>query len=383
MEAKKQPLIITDKDRMRNWSRSVRSQGKTIALVPTMGYLHQGHISLVKEAHKHANLIVVSIYVNPGKGTGHETWVRVERLEKGLCGKSRPVFFRGVATIVTKLFNIVEPDFAVFGKKDYQQWRIIQRMVRDLDFSVRIIGSEVMRDSDGLAMSSCNVHLSPEEREKALSINRSLLKAKSCAEKGQINCIELRDLVILAINEAGGKIDYAEIVDQETLEAAEEIRSPVVFCVAAWFGKTRQVSMITITLSFRELNKNSPGYQAPQYVEQLKEQYQQQQQQQQQPRQLRGPYNAARDDSYGRGRGLGRGEGGTGVEVDTVMEIIKETIKIMVVIQIGVVVVDEAEVGVIVGLGMKEAQVEGAEAMAVVVEGWVVVQGVAAATRDK
>lgn len=188
---------------MRKWSRDMRSKGNTIGLVPTMGYLHEGHISLIREAQKHADLIVVSIYVNPGqfspsedlstypsdfhgdiqklvaipggvdavfhpynlydpapisgqgkegddggvdrkgakekgagvvscledRGLGHQTWVRVERLEKGLCGKSRPVFFRGVATVVTKLFNIVEPDVAVFGKKDYQQWRIIQKMV--------------------------------------------------------------------------------------------------------------------------------------------------------------------------------------------------------------------------------------------------------------
>lgn len=189
-----EPEVIRDKQAMRKWSRTMRSQNKTIGLVPTMGYLHQGHLSLVHQSLTIADVTVVSIYVNPGQfspnedlstypsdfsgdlsklsalsgakvvvfnpknlydyneegernkkkkmdekkvmscveegGLRHETWVRVERLEKGLCGNSRPVFFRGVATIVTKLFNIVEPDFAFFGKKDYQQWRIIQRMVR-------------------------------------------------------------------------------------------------------------------------------------------------------------------------------------------------------------------------------------------------------------
>ncbi|KAE9592089.1 hypothetical protein Lal_00012958 [Lupinus albus] len=307
MALHKEPKVITDKDEMRKWSRTMRSQGKIIALVPTMGYLHQGHLSLVKEAHKHAHVIALSIYVNPSQfspnedlstypsdfhgdiqklmsfpsavdvvfhpynlydygngskenfddgvvsciensGLGHETWVRVQKLEKGLCGLSRPVFFRGVATIVTKLFNIVEPDVAVFGKKDYQQWRVIQRMVRDLDFSIKVIGSEVVRDSDGLAMSSRNVHLSPEEREKALSINKSLLKAKSAAEDGQVDCEKLRNLVIQCIAEAGGKIDYAEIVDQESLEKVETIKNPVVFCIAALFGKVRLIDNMEIKL---------------------------------------------------------------------------------------------------------------------------------------
>ncbi|GAV70678.1 Pantoate_ligase domain-containing protein [Cephalotus follicularis] len=316
--ANKEPEIITNKDQMRKWSRAMRSKGKTIGLVPTMGYLHEGHLSLIKEAHKHTNLVVVSIYVNPGqfsptedlstypsdllgdisklmavpggvdvvfnpqnlydygndtngencgggngereksgdgvvscveeRGLGHETWVRVERLEKNMCGKSRPVFFRGVATVVSKLFNIVDPDVAVFGKKDYQQWRIIQRMVRDLDFPIEVIGSEIVRDNDGLAMSSRNVYLSPEEREKALSINKSLLSAKSAAEKGLVDCRVLRDTVIQSTTEAGGRIDYAEIVEQESLEAVNEIRNPVVFCVAAWFGKVRLIDNMEINI---------------------------------------------------------------------------------------------------------------------------------------
>ncbi|XP_052170287.1 pantoate--beta-alanine ligase [Diospyros lotus] len=309
------PVIIRDKDEMRQWSRYMRAQGKTIGLVPTMGYLHEGHLSLLREVHKHTHLTVVSIYVNPGqfspsedlstypsdihgdinklksvpggvdvvfnphnlydygnssgererevkrekeggglvscleeRGLGHETWVRVVRLEKGMCGNSRPVFFRGVATVVAKLFNIVEPDVAMFGKKDYQQWRIIRRMVRDLDFSIKVIGSEIVRDDDGLALSSRNVHLSPEDRAKALSINQSLFKAKYAAEKGQTSCRELKSSVIQAIQEAGGRIDYAEIVDQENLEPMEEIKGGVVFCVAAWFGKVRLIDNMEINV---------------------------------------------------------------------------------------------------------------------------------------
>lgn len=321
---------------MRRWSRSMRSQGNVIALVPTMGYLHQGHLSLIQEAHKHAqnlydygtdakvptgshshlgfdgeterkldsldkgggnpsglfeklnssgggerkvgsfvdrNVVsgkeggnttwsfgnlgsddgkerkVVSCIEEKECGRlGHETWIRVDRLETGLCGKSRPVVFRGVATVVAKLFNIVEPDVAIFGKKDYQQWRIIRRMVRDLDFGINVIGSEIVRDVDGLALSSRNVHLSPKEREKALSIYKSLSKAKTAAQNGEVSCSELRNSVIQAIVEAGGRIDYAEIVDQESLLIVEEIRSPVVFCVAAWFGKVRLIDNMEIDI---------------------------------------------------------------------------------------------------------------------------------------
>lgn len=270
----------------------MRAQGKSIGLVPTMGFLHQGHLSLINQSRSKAHLTVVSVYVNPtqfgpsedlatypsdflgdlrklesvppggvdvvfhpynlydyGEGEkGHESWIRVEELQKGLCGNSRPIFFRGVATVVAKLFNIVEPDVVFMGKKDYQQWRIIARMVRDLDFAIEVVGCEVVREDDGLAMSSRNVHLSPGQRKKALSISQSLAEARLAAEKGQVCSIELKNLVIQAVEAAGGKIDYAEVVDQETLEATEEIKGGVVFCVAVWFGKVRLIDNIEINV---------------------------------------------------------------------------------------------------------------------------------------
>ncbi|XP_042412548.1 pantoate--beta-alanine ligase-like [Zingiber officinale] len=305
-----EPEVMRDKAAMRLWSRSRRSQGKTVALVPTMGFLHDGHLALIRTAHPLADLTVVSIYVNPGQfapsedfstypsdltgdlkkladlgivhavfcpsnlydyeggfsemstadrvssavscieaeddGSGHETWIRVEKLERGLCGKSRPVFFRGVATVVAKLFNIVEPDVAIFGKKDYQQWRVICRMVRDLDYAIKIVGSEIVRESDGLAMSSRNVRLSPEERVKALSIYNSMSKAKYTALHEQTTCQEIKDIVIQMVEKAGGRIDYVEVVEQESLVAVEDIRTPVVICVAAWFGKVRLIDNMEI-----------------------------------------------------------------------------------------------------------------------------------------
>ncbi|RCV39906.1 hypothetical protein SEVIR_9G008400v4 [Setaria viridis] len=303
-----EPEVIRDKAAMRAWSRRRRAEGKVVALVPTMGFLHDGHLSLVSAAVAAAAgpvAVVVSIYVNPsqfaptedlatypsdfagdlrklaatgavaavfcppdlyvrggrpdasesggaiscleqGDGYGHETWIRVERLEKGLCGSSRPVFFRGVATVVAKLFNIVEPDIAVFGKKDYQQWRVICRMVHDLDFAIEIIGSEIVREADGLAMSSRNVHLSCEEREKALSISRSLVNARTAALNGNSHGQQIKDQIVQTLEEAGGQVDYVEIVEQESLTPVERIDRPAVICVAAWFGKVRLIDNIEI-----------------------------------------------------------------------------------------------------------------------------------------
>eukprot|EP00775_Hariotina_reticulata_P008765 gene8765-8944_t len=259
--------IFTSKDDMRAFSRQQKLAGKKIAFVPTMGYLHKGHLSLVEAAKQHADVIVASIYVNPtqfsanedfdiyprnplddrlqlqaagcaaifeppslyhqvpGGDDGvnvvgrelnhpdaHETWVAVERLQQGLCGGSRPHFFRGVATVVSKLFHIVEPDVAVFGQKDYQQWRLITRMVRDLDFPITIIGMPITREEDGLAMSSRNARLSAQSRSAALSISRALNWAKLAVQQQQVTqAADIQAEVRQQITAAGGQVDYVEV----------------------------------------------------------------------------------------------------------------------------------------------------------------------------
>ncbi|KAL2622728.1 hypothetical protein R1flu_002933 [Riccia fluitans] len=291
--------VIRDKAAMRHWTRSMKKDGDRVALVPTMGYLHEGHLSLVREAKARANRVVVSIYVNPGQfapgedlsvyprdlendlaklepmgvdavfnpydlyvrdqsdqdsgliasdsnGSGHETWVRVERLEKPLCGVNRPMFFRGVATVVTKLFHIVEPDVAIFGKKDYQQFRVLCRMVRDLDFDIEMVGAPLLREQDGLAMSSRNVRLSAEERQKALSISLSLRAAEESVRKGERDASVLIQQVQKTITEAGGHIDYVEIAEQESLRPVITLNCPVVLAVAVRFGNVRLLDNVEI-----------------------------------------------------------------------------------------------------------------------------------------
>lgn len=308
--------VLREKEDMRNWSRRMRRAGYTVALVPTMGFLHPGHLSLVQHAKQLADVVVVSIYVNPSQfaptedfgsyprdvhgdlaklqpfkvdaifnpvdlyvrdsvqrgavpenimafpdksddvrernskahtsGQGHETWVRVEKLEVPMCGQSRPGFFRGVATVVTKLFNIVEPDVAIFGKKDYQQWHIIKRMVRDLDFAINIVGCEILREEDGLAMSSRNVYLSSVERVQALSINKSLRQVEEAVMNGIVDTSSLIGLVQEAITSASGRVDYVQISEQESLHPLGVINCPSVLCVAAWFGSVRLIDNIEL-----------------------------------------------------------------------------------------------------------------------------------------
>jgi len=269
-------------------SRGWRSSGETVCLVPTMGALHEGHLSLVRLALENADRTVVSIFVNPTQfgpaedfedyprtldddcrkldalgahavfapGTSamypasYATFVTVERLTAGLCGRSRPIHFRGVATVVAKLFNIVEPDSAVFGRKDAQQLAVIRRMVRDLDMDVDIIAGPIVREPDGLAMSSRNVYLTPEERAQAPVIHRALRDAGDLVRSGATDVGRITALVRDRIAEAPlAKPEYIEIVDPEEMTPVGRITDVSLLAVAVHFGATRLIDNILLTPS--------------------------------------------------------------------------------------------------------------------------------------
>jgi pantoate--beta-alanine ligase len=272
--------IIEHIQDMQRWSEAERCAGRRIVLVPTMGFLHEGHLRLVREGKKRGDRLVVSIFVNPAQfaphedykayprdferdrklldresvdvlfcppteemyGAGFETYVNVEGLSPLLCGVSRPGHFRGVATVVAKLFNIVRPHTAVFGLKDYQQFRIIGRMVEDLNLGVELIGHRIVRGEDGLAMSSRNAYLSAEERKAALSLSRSLKKAQSMVSRGE----RKSSAIITAVREEIGKepqvrIDYVQLTDLTTLQPVDRIEHEALLALAARVGKARLI----------------------------------------------------------------------------------------------------------------------------------------------
>ena len=263
-----------------NWKK----RGFSVGLVPTMGYLHPGHISLIERARKENDMVVVSIFVNPiqfgpnedldkyPRDMAHDrevcekagaelifapqpsemypcenlAFVDIKGLGDGLCGAKRPGHFRGVCTVVSKLFNIVLPDRAYFGEKDAQQLAIIKRMVKDLNFGTMIVSCPIVREPDGLAMSSRNLYLSPEERTAALSISRSLSGAKELMRNGEKNAVKIREMIVAGISaESLARIDYAEIVDSADLRPVEKIDKPVLAAVAVYFGKTRLIDNFT------------------------------------------------------------------------------------------------------------------------------------------
>ncbi len=272
-------LTFESISKTQEFSLSLRRKGIKIALVPTMGFLHEGHMSLVKMARMHADFVMLSIFVNPTQFGPNEdfskyprdfegdselclkhgvdlifhpdademypdlssTWVEETILSKPLCGKSRPTHFRGVCTVVVKLFNATLPDIAIFGEKDYQQAAVIKRMVRDLNFPVKILSVPIVREHDGLAMSSRNKYLSPDERQNALAICKSLDEARKMAMEGELSSSLLAETVKLRISQAGGNIDYIEIVNSETLLPEESVSKNSLIAVAAYFGGTRLI----------------------------------------------------------------------------------------------------------------------------------------------
>ncbi|MDY6953560.1 MAG: pantoate--beta-alanine ligase [Thermodesulfobacteriota bacterium] len=278
--------IVQDSDTMQQEANRLLQEGKAIAFVPTMGYFHEGHLALMREGRQHGDALIVSIFVNPtqfsptedlqayprdlqgdarlaeGVGVdmifapeaegmytrGCQTFVDLKALPMGLCGLSRPGHFRGVATVVTKLFHIVKPQVALFGEKDYQQLAIIRRLVEDLNFDVRIIGVPTVRERDGLAMSSRNTYLSADERPSALSLFQSLQLARERVRQGITDAKSLIEEVSgLILSYPGTKIDYVSLCDPETLEDVERVDEPSLMALAVWVGKTRLIDNAVLT----------------------------------------------------------------------------------------------------------------------------------------
>ena len=274
--------IFTEADKLQKWTEARRKAGKRIALVPTMGALHAGHLSLVDAAKKKgADEIVLSIFVNPIQfgpkedfakyprcaeadlakcrkagvtavfapkaeemyAKDHSIFIDERLLGKTLCGQRRPGHFRGVCTVVAKLFNLTRPHFAVFGQKDYQQLLIIRRMVRDLNFDVKIVSAPIVREADGLALSSRNAYLSPEDRTKALALSRSLMELqKDVRREDELEWRPRRILIVRYLRENGLNVDYVEAVDPETLEPMDVlVHGRTIVLLAVYCGGTRLI----------------------------------------------------------------------------------------------------------------------------------------------
>ncbi len=272
--------IITNVQQMQDYVLTARQQGKTIAFVPTMGFLHEGHLSLVNAGRKSCDLLILSIFVNPtqfGQGEdfdsyprdltrdsalaqtagvdlifvptaeqmypdGYATTVHIDGLTENLCGASRPGHFDGVTTVVSKLFNIVQPHQAFFGMKDFQQLAVIQQMVRDLNMPVDVVGMPIVRESDGLAMSSRNTYLTSELRQQGLALVDTIRLVAKAAQGGQMFAAELIELARQRINsEPDAQIDYIQICHDQTLRDIYSIDEHSVILLAVRFGATRLI----------------------------------------------------------------------------------------------------------------------------------------------
>ena len=278
--------IINTVQGIREVVKSVKEQKKSVGFVPTMGFLHEGHLALIRKAKEENDLVIVSIFVNPtqfGPGedlesyprdidrdsklsecagadiifyptveevypSGFNTFVEVEgHITKKLCGASRPGHFKGVTTVVSKLFNIVSPHKAYFGQKDAQQVAVIEQMVRDLNFDIKIIPCPIVREKDGLAMSSRNTYLNTEEREAALVLSKSLFIAEKMIKDGEKSASKIKGFITENIrSEELANIDYVEVVDAKTLNNIDELQGDILIALAVRFGKTRLIDNIRL-----------------------------------------------------------------------------------------------------------------------------------------
>jgi pantoate--beta-alanine ligase len=271
---------ITDIRQMQQWADAARAGGRRIGLVPTMGCLHAGHLSLVAVAREHSDAAVASIFVNPIQfganedldrypraleldskllteagaevlflpdtaamyPEGFQTTVKVDRMTRGLCAASRPTHFVGVTTVVSKLFHIVKPHVAVFGRKDFQQFVTIRRMVADLNMDIEVIGAPIVREADGLAMSSRNAYLSAAERQAALCLPKALATAGALVERGEVDGLRVLAAARRVIaDEPLARLEYATLADPDTLEEVVAVSGPTLLAAAAHVGNTRLI----------------------------------------------------------------------------------------------------------------------------------------------
>lgn len=272
--------LVTTAEEVRSRVKQWKKEGLTVGLVPTMGYLHDGHKSLIDRAVKENDRVVVSDFVNPTQFGENEdlgsyprdierdsklceeagaalifhpspeemyapdycTFVDMNKLTDVLCGKTRPIHFSGVCSVVSKLFNIVAPDRAYFGQKDAQQLAVIRRMVRDLNFDIEIVGCPIVREPDGLALSSRNTYLNIEERKAALVLSQALKLGKDMMESGEADAVKIRKAMVEHIEkEPLARIDYVEIVDADSLESVQKIENKVLTAMAVYIGNTRLI----------------------------------------------------------------------------------------------------------------------------------------------
>ena len=279
--------IIQTVEEMQHDALELKRAGRVIGFVPTMGFLHEGHLSLMHLAREQCDVLVVSIFVNPTQfgpsedldayprdferdealceqagvdllfypeagniyAADSSVWIDEESLSSVLCGASRAGHFRGVCTVVAKLFNLVQPDLAVFGEKDAQQVRVIERMVRDLNFPVKIIRGPIVREPDGLAMSSRNKNLSASQRKAALCLRQSLDRVKQQVEEGELHVSALRDAMVRWIEKnTEAKIDYIEFVDDASLQSVERIDGDTLVALAVQFGSVRLIDNEVLVL---------------------------------------------------------------------------------------------------------------------------------------